>query len=202
MREARLIVCPPDFNVTINEYSIFMNVAYRFLETIPHGRQIGFYPFIDSWSHHATTADMHREVTFPDRDIEASSVLLVEGDFTTEFQNYKNHFDFVVTHFFIDTARNLMNYLETIRDSLKPGGYWINSGPLLYGTGPWVQLSVEEIVSVAEDIGFDFVETSAMCGNYTLQGKTVRWMPGIYGSSERAINMNGYKVQFWVARRR
>jgi len=181
---------------------MFMNVAYRFLESQPNAGRHVFHPFIDSWSHHATTADLQRPVIFPDQRVNASSVLLVEGDFTTAFQDSRNAFDFIVTHFFIDTARNLMNYLETIHATLRKGGYWINSGPLLYGTGPWVQLSLDEIIAVSARLGFEFVEMASTCGDITLPGKEVRWLAGIYGSNERALHMNGYKVQSWVARKK
>lgn len=33
-----------------------------------------------------------------------------------------------VTCFFLDTARNVVEYLETIYGLLKPGGLWINCG--------------------------------------------------------------------------
>jgi len=141
-------------------------------------------------------------VTFPDQAVNASSVLLVEGDFTTVFQGSRNTFDFIITHFFIDTARNLISYLETIHATLRKGGYWINSGPLLYGTGPWVQLSLGEIVAVSEQLGFEFLELAPTCGELSLPEKKVRWLAGIYGSNERALNMNGYKVQSWVVRKK
>jgi carnosine N-methyltransferase len=189
------------FEVTLNEWSMYMNLAYRFLETFSTPGSHSYHPFIDSFSHHATTGDQQRAVTFPDTHVDSSSVVMVEGDFSTIFASSKNHFDFVVTHFFIDTARNLMNYLETIRDVLKSGGYWINSGPLLYGTGPWVQLSLEEIIAVAKDMGFEFMDMDAGCGELTFPDEKVRWMAGIYGSNERALHMNGYRVQSWVARK-
>ena len=41
-------------------------------------------------------------------------------------------FDCVVTCFFIDTAHNIVEYLEIIHHCLRKGGAWINLGPLLY----------------------------------------------------------------------
>ena len=38
--------------------------------------------------------------------------------------------DAVVTCFFIDTAKNIVDYLETIYKILKKGGVWINAGKL------------------------------------------------------------------------
>lgn len=40
--------------------------------------------------------------------------------------------DCVATCFFIDTAHNIIEYVERLWRILKPGGVWINFGPLLY----------------------------------------------------------------------
>ncbi|KAI9833981.1 MAG: hypothetical protein M1826_005886 [Phylliscum demangeonii] len=40
--------------------------------------------------------------------------------------------DAVCTVFFIDTAPNFLRYIETVRHCLKPGGLWINVGPLFW----------------------------------------------------------------------
>jgi carnosine N-methyltransferase len=37
-----------------------------------------------------------------------------------------------VTCFFLDTAHNVIEYIERIAAILKPGGLWVNLGPLLY----------------------------------------------------------------------
>lgn len=37
-----------------------------------------------------------------------------------------------MTCFFIDTAHNVLRYLEVIQHVLRLGGYWVNLGPLLY----------------------------------------------------------------------
>lgn len=44
----------------------------------------------------------------------------------------RSAFDCVVTCFFLDTAHNVVEYIECIHHCLKPGGHWINLGPLLY----------------------------------------------------------------------
>jgi hypothetical protein len=43
--------------------------------------------------------------------------------------------DCVVTCFFIDTAKNVVQYLDIIRNVLTPNGIWINLGALTPGTG-------------------------------------------------------------------
>ncbi|KAH8895890.1 N2227-domain-containing protein [Thozetella sp. PMI_491] len=194
------------FEVTNNEWSMFMNVAYRFMEK-QHARQSKVaYPFIDSWSHHVSTANMLRSVSFPDIAMDPNAVLLVEGDFTTVFQE-EGQFDAIVTHFFIDTARNLMNYLDTIHKLLKPGGLWLNLGPLLYGSGPFVQLSMEEIATIVLAMGFEFLDhpagtaAAASVGNLTLPGLPIRSVESAYGLDTQGLVKNVYSSQFWIARK-
>ncbi|KAL4726610.1 hypothetical protein ACLX1H_005498 [Fusarium chlamydosporum] len=188
------------FDVTINEWSMYMNVAYRFIEANRSRNMHSFHPFVDNWSHHATQSNMIRPLSFPDVPLNSTSVVLIEGDFITAFPA-AGEYDVVVTYFFIDTARNLMSYLDTIKKVLKPGGHWINLGPLLYGTGPFVQLSLEEVLVVSEALGFEFLETEDSCGEKTFEGRTVRSMEAAYGFDNRALTKSAYNAQFWVARR-
>ena len=187
---------------------MYMNVVYRFLEA--HAHQPGsesLHPFIDNWSHHATASDMQRRVSFPDVALNSSEVLLIEGDFTTVFRSTGTPppmlYDVIITYFFIDTARNLAAYFDTINALLRPGGYWINLGPLLYGTAPFVQLPLEDIVTVVEEgLGFKFLDVAGSeCGEITLPGKLIRGMEAAYGFDDRALTRNAYNAQFWVAQR-
>ncbi|KAG5986487.1 hypothetical protein E4U54_005389 [Claviceps lovelessii] len=180
---------------------MYMNAVYRFLESQPTASSQSFYPFVDGWSHHATDENMHRSLQFPDVPIDKQKVLMVEGDFTTEFRTYSGHYDVLLTYFFIDTARNLMSYLNTIKDVLRQGGLWINLGPLLYGTCPLVQLSLEDILSVSEMMGFQFLETDERCGVPSFDKPTVRSIEASYTFDCRALTKNAYNAQFWVARK-
>lgn len=189
------------FDVTVNERSMYMNLAYRFLEANPRPGLKSLHPFIDSWSHHATNADMFRGVSFPDVRVNGSAVVLVEGDLVSEFQGRRGEYDSVITHFFIDTARNVMSYFDTIHATLKPGGYWVNFGPLLWGTAPFVQLSLDEIVAITQSMGFEFVDTLENCGEATFEGKSIRGHLAVYGFDEKALTRNGFAAQFWVARK-
>lgn len=185
-----------------------MIAAYRYLEASSAPESIVFHPFIDSLSHHATTANMVRPVHVPEKNFDASSVLMVEGDFTQIFStaNEKGQYDVIITHFFIDTARNLMGYFETIHQLLRQGGFWINFGPLLYGSGPFVQLSLDEIVLVSEAMGFDFEDLPETCGAQSLPDSAgglskVRSKYAAYGFDELELKRNAYMAQSWLARK-
>lgn len=184
----------------MNEWSMYMNLVYRQLThepIVPNGQS--YHPWLDWWSHHATTADMLRSVSFPDTAIDNSAVLLVEGDFTTVFNGENERYDVVTTLFFIDTARNLLSYLETIHRLLRPGGIWLNLGPLLYGTAPFIQLSLDEIIALAEKVGFRIEDTDERCGYPSVEGLKVRAKEVAYGRNPRGLGKNAYLAQSWRA---
>ena len=179
---------------------MYMNVGYRYMDSQTAVNNLTFHPFIDAMSHHAMREDMLRAVSAPNIHPHPD-VLLVEGDFNTVFADQTAHFDIIVTHFFIDTARNLMAYFDTISRVLKPGGRWINFGPLLYGTGPFVQLSLDEIVAVVEEMGFVFEDIGEECGELTFEGGKVRSKEAEYGFNVRALTRYAYLAQVWMVRK-
>jgi hypothetical protein len=189
------------FEVTVNEWSMYMNLGYRFLENHTTNEPFAMHPFIDGMSHHATTNDMLRKILAPSSSLNPT-VLLVEGDFNTAFKDQGGHYDVIITHFFIDTARNLMSYFDTIQFLLKPGGKWLNFGPLLYGTGPFVQLSLDEIIAVLEEMRFTFEDISDVCGELTMYDRKVRSKEAEYGFNGKALTRNAYAAQVWVATRK
>ena len=55
---------------------------------------------------------------------------MVAGEFIEVYGSKPKEWDCLVTCFFIDTAHNVMDYMQTINLILKPGGLWVNIGPL------------------------------------------------------------------------
>ena len=131
----------------------------------------------------------------------------------------------VITLFFIDTARNILTYFETIRHVLKPGGKWINVGPLVYGRGGVVELGLDEVLSVLEGgMEFEFLDFGVpkageaglglvmgldVGANIDVEngwgiedGVRVRKWEARYGGSPRSLARNAYEVQCWVVRTR
>lgn len=188
-----------NMEVTSNEYSYYMNLAYRYIETLNIPKSVRFHPYLDWWSYQPNPDERIAEVTIPDVPVNASNVLMCEGDFMHIFDHETGHYDVVVTLFFIDTAKNSLDYIDNINRLLKPGGLWINLGPLLYGTNPIMQLSLEEMVQVSETMGFKFLDTDEKWGTISLPGKTVRSKDINYLVNARSIRRNVYITQFWVA---
>ena len=72
--------------------------------------------------------------------------------------SYASSFDAVTTCFFIDCSNNILACLQTIAYILKPGGYWINFGPLLYHYSDMphelsVELTWEEVKTALPSFG-------------------------------------------------
>ncbi|KAI5302068.1 hypothetical protein KEM55_001331, partial [Ascosphaera atra] len=59
----------------------------------------------------------------------AADFLLLYGS-----KDYSNCYDAVATVFFLDTAPNVIRYIQTIYNCLRVGGLWINVGPLKWHT--------------------------------------------------------------------
>lgn len=202
------------FTVTLNEMSPSMNMAYHYLTTLTTPNAATIHPYVDWWSHRATTAHLKRAVTFPDnisilsssQPPSPGSIDLIEGDFTTALKSHSGTYDAIATHFFLDTAPNILTYLETLHSLLKPGGVWINFGPLLYGSAPAVQLSLDEVIAVAEDLGFEIEEgedrDEGICGRPMEFDRRVRGKEVPYTSDVESLSRNAYLAQFWAARKK
>ena len=65
----------------------------------------------------------------------------------------------MVTCFFIDTANNIFQYIDTIYNILADNGVWINYGPLLYHYKDMldqvsIELSWEQVEAYIKHKGF------------------------------------------------
>jgi carnosine N-methyltransferase len=120
---------------------------------------------------------------------------MVSGDFLTCYRPSvaASSFDAVATNFFLDTAADPLAYIDIIWSSLKPGGIWINFGPLLWhfdgkgreGQGG-VELTLEEVLVVTEMRGFKIVERESNVLSY-------------YTSDRESMGRWAYQCEFWVA---
>ncbi|KAJ7852827.1 N2227-like protein-domain-containing protein [Mycena olivaceomarginata] len=145
-----------------NEFSHYMLLSSHFiLNRTTEINAHTIYPYVHSFSNVASHEALMRPITIPDvlpSDLpDGVNFSLVAGDFEEIYgtQNDANEpqsgqWDAVLTCFFIDTAKNIANYLRIIHSILAPGGVWINMGPLLWHwennttNDPSIELSLEE----------------------------------------------------------
>ncbi|KAH9424319.1 hypothetical protein DERP_004501 [Dermatophagoides pteronyssinus] len=157
-----------------NEFSLMMLFVANFiLNKIDSIDVFTFYPWVSHFSNNLQSNHQILPIKFPDvnpatisKDVDFS---MVAGSFIEIFNQQKNQFDCVVTCFFLDTAQNIVAYIETIWNILKTGGIWINFGPLLYHYADMTDCSIEpsyEIVrEIIESFNFQFLEekTNQIC---------------------------------------
>jgi len=144
-------LCAIGYVVEGNEISYHQLLASNYiLNCTSVAGQHRLFPWAMSFSNHLSRADQLQSVAVPDihpaNKLEADSLTvqsglhysdrmsMTAGDFCELYRrpDYMCHFDVVVTCFFIDTAPNVINYIETIKHCLKSNGLWINIGPLLW----------------------------------------------------------------------
>ncbi|CAI6336254.1 unnamed protein product [Periconia digitata] len=140
-------ICRAGFAVEGNEISYHELMASSLvLNHIKKPGQFTIAPFALSSSNHLSRADQFRTYAIPDvhPGTELSNtndpippferMSMASGDFCVLYTqpSAQSTFDAVATVFFIDTAPNLIRYIEAVQNCLKPGGLWINLGPLLW----------------------------------------------------------------------
>ena len=177
-----------------------MNLAFRFLlssVTTQTPLQHVVYPFAHWFSHQRSIVTQFRSVSFPDILPRVSdSFKLLEDDFLNlerpvehPSNDGSTGYDFIVTLFFIDTSLNIISTLEQIHRLLRPGGLWINLGPLLWigGSQASLELSLDEVFCLVHKIGF------------IIDPQSRKSVDCEYTSDKEALMKWVYKAEFWVA---
>lgn len=80
--------------------------------------------------------------------------------------------DCIVTCFFIDAAPNVIEYIAAFEKMLKPGGYWINLGPLLYH---WQNSGGDDDERYGQSVELSYEEIKHVMGTYNFR-VLVRWV--------------------------
>lgn len=120
------------------------------------------HPWSNQYHNNVLASDQLKSVQFPDVDPSSMSsqadFSMAAGDFLQVYTE-PNEWDALVTCFFLDTGRNVLDYLDNIHKILKPGGYWINLGPLLYHYADLpdegcIEPSYDMIKEAVLDLGF------------------------------------------------
>ena len=187
------------FDTTAVEISYFMTLAFRFLCNLEYTNktdQHTLHPYSYWFSHQRKNENLFRGVSFPDVIPNLSSNLrLEEGDFL-EHRAPGDGYDYIVTLFFIDTSMNVISTVEHIYSLLRPGGQWINLGPLLWPSGAQarVELNLEEVLELVRMAGFKLED-----GETVPEVKRRKTVPSEYTADRHAMMKWIYQAEFWVA---
>ncbi|XP_057461156.1 uncharacterized protein LOC130751586 [Actinidia eriantha] len=186
-----------------NEFSYYMMICSSFiLNHTQTTEEWTICPWIHSNCNSFSDNDQLRPVSVP--DIHPASAGITEGfsmcggDFVEVYSdpNQVGVWDAIVTCFFLDTAHNIVEYIEIISRILKDGGVWINLGPLLYHFADMygqedemsIELSLEDVKKVAFHYGF--------------QMEKERTIETTYTTNPRSMMQNRYYTAFWTMRKK
>lgn len=178
------------FDVQGNEFSLIMLFTSELILNHSSKDKWDVYPFLFPFSNVITSSDQCTPITVPDLEISSTlgNMSMTAGDFLEVYgrEEEQNNWDCVVTCFFLDTAPNILKYLETIKRILKQGGYWINLGPLLYhfegnDASVSIELTLEELTQVIEKLGYRIHHRSFINCSYVQNPKSM--LKTVYESS-------------------
>jgi carnosine N-methyltransferase len=126
------------------------------------------YPYCHQFVNNFNRDDPLVSCRFPDvspfQNPPKGEMNMVAGDFVQIYGNSSQEaqWDCVSSCFFIDCANNIVEFLEIIHRILKPGGIFINYGPLLYHfcDAPnelSIEPSYEDLREIIVKLGFKFL---------------------------------------------
>ena len=137
---------------------------------------------------------MLKKYSFPDVDIReeleqsgAKPIIFTKGDFLLKYKGIKDKYDLIVTLFFIDVSKNIIELVEIMHDLLKKGGVWINLGCLDYYHSPnhsSIDLTWDELRHVI--INYDL----------EIKNEVTGFVP--YGVKEGSMMSNSYGTVFFT----
>eukprot|EP01059_Diplonema_ambulator_P023688 TRINITY_DN39232_c0_g1_i1.p1 TRINITY_DN39232_c0_g1~~TRINITY_DN39232_c0_g1_i1.p1 ORF type:complete len:391 (+),score=44.47 TRINITY_DN39232_c0_g1_i1:54-1226(+) len=183
------------FNTQGNEFSHHMLISGHFLlNHVSKKSQIAIYPYVDQSINVFQRYEQFRQVLIPDlcpaeaieeledQGLAKGDFSMVAGDFLEVYNapHERGSWGAVVTCFFIDTAHNIFEYIETIHKLLVPGGIWVNVGPLLYHFSDSpnevsVDLSYDELRVIIQKFGFTIQEERRIQSGYTVNACSMKW---------------------------
>ncbi|KAJ5912411.1 hypothetical protein N7504_001294 [Penicillium tannophilum] len=215
-------VCMAGFAAEGNEISYHQLLASSWILNHTNGPQAhALHPFALHFSNLKSRAQQLRSVMIPDvhpgtaigaagaSGSTLGSMSMSAADFVVLYSQPDNReaFDAVATVFFIDTAPNLIRYIQAMQNCLKDNGLWINVGPLLWhfedgqhrkdsdgdaagiGEPGNVELTEEEVICLVERMGFRF---ETLPGDRRYCG---------YIQDDDSMLQNLYRPSHWVARK-
>ena len=225
-------LCKKGYTVEGNELSYHQLITSSWvLNYAKQAEQFEIYPFVLEFSNLVNREHQLKGIKIPDvhprTDLKEPAeqmnrqspgiMSMTAGDFIVLYGDQLHHqvFDAVVTVYFIDTAPNLIRYIETVHNCLKVGGVWINLGPLLWhfeergpsksceeerkeekrremgiGEPGSVELTNDEVLMLIQSYGFD------------IEKHEIRHDGTGYTQDRESLLQNIYRTSHWIARKK
>lgn len=212
-----LELCHSGYQAEGNEISYHQLLTSSFiLNHTERPQQWPLYPFALSFSNVRRREDQLRRVMIPDVHpgtyaSGAGSMSMTTGDFCDLYSSgeYSEHFDAIATVFFIDTSANVIAYIETVRRCLKPGGLWINVGPLLWHFGGRNGNETDDTEEKKQETGItgsfepsaDEILLLIQQAGFTITKRDETSLRTGYVQNTRSMLQSTYAPVHWVARK-
>lgn len=157
----------PSLNIDSIEWSNFMYLCNQFV--VNYTKDVQIAPFDQYYSNQLNSEDQTRLISVPlsSYQIDKKNTRLnsLWGDFRNYIPNNLSQIDniIVVTVYFLDTAENVFQYLDTIellKQYCQKDLHWINVGPLKYGTRPLVQFNTKELDHLRQIRGWEDIDVN------------------------------------------
>jgi carnosine N-methyltransferase len=181
------------FDVEANDFCFIYILCDDYLFNYSHKNEFQFCPSIHSFSNSYKESSVIKKYSFPDVDIreeleksEAKPIVFTKGDFLLKYKGIKDQYDLVVTLFFIDVSKNIVEYVEIMHDLLKKGGVWVNLGCLDYfhsRNHKSIDLTWDELRQVIMNYGFE------------IKNEKTEFVP--YGVKEGSMISDSYGTVFF-----
>ncbi|RYO98273.1 hypothetical protein DL764_007139 [Monosporascus ibericus] len=208
-----------------NEISYHQLLASSYvLNSTETAEQHTIYPWIHTFSNHRSRESQFKSYKIPDvhpqttlsQTENAGSMQMCAADFLCLYgdDTHQDGYDAVAAVFFLDTAPNLIRYLQVIFKTLKPGGVLINVGPLLWHWENHVQghhgydgdgdYDENNSLGVADPGSFELTDDEVMAlvermGFVVEKRETNREAP--YVQDPDSMLRTVYRASHWVARK-
>jgi carnosine N-methyltransferase len=222
------------YNVEGNEISYHQLLASNWVLNQVGATAYALYPFATQFNNLRSRKQQLRKFMIPDvcptdglgrasvNGDNHGEMRMAAADFVILYssEKYRATFDAVASVFFIDTAPNLIRYIDTVSNSLKTNGIWINVGPLLWHSDATHDTRADdENVHEAEAGARDGKRDAGIGepGSFELTEEEVIWLLEKKGFriEQREISsceigyirdadsmlQNRYRVSRWVARK-
>ena len=183
------------FEVEANDFCFIYILCDDYLFNYSHKNEFQFCPGIHSFSSSYNEASVIQRYSFPDVDIreeleksEAKPITFIKGDFLLKYKGIKNQYDLIVTLFFIDVSKNIIEFVEIMHDLLKKGGIWVNLGCLDYYHSKdhnSIDLTWDELRLVIQNYDFE------------IKNEATEFVP--YGVKEGLMISHSYGTVFFTA---
>lgn len=220
-------LCLRGYSVEGNEISYHQLLASSWiLNNTNASEQFELYPFVVQFTNNLSREHQLQRVSIPDihpgtaiahrlqNGGEVGEMNMTAADFLVLYNSPEQAraFDVVITVFFIDTAPNLIRYIECIRNCLRTGGYWLNIGPLLWHfddrapveqAGPHTRKQPKDLEGIAEPGSFELTDTEviALVEQFDFRVTKHEILDQMVGYIQDPNSMlqNLYKMSHWVA---